>query len=160
MNDFTHVNDRGLPGMVDVSRKLATTRRAVARCVIELPAPTLARLRAEAWRGEKGAVIDTAIIAATLAVKRTHELIPFCHPLPLDSCVVSVTEHDDLGLVIECEVIAHARTGVEMEALTGVTVAALTVYDMCKSMGHGMRIGDVRVVSKSGGAHDFAEASA
>jgi len=160
MKEIAHVNALGLPGMVDVSRKLATTRRAVARCVIELPAPTLARLRADAWRVGKGPVIDTAIIAATQAVKRTHELIPFCHPLPLDSCVVSIAERDTSGLVIECEVVAHARTGVEMEALTGVTVAALTVFDMCKSMGHDMRIGDLRVVSKSGGTHDFAESSA
>ena len=159
MRELSHVDERGLPGMVDVSRKPATTRRAEARCVIELPAPTLARLRADAWRVCKGPVIDTAIIAATQAVKRTHELIPFCHPLPLDSCVVTIVEQGDAGLLIGCAVVAHARTGVEMEALTGVTVAALTVYDMCKSMGHGMRIGEVRVVSKSGGAHDFAEAS-
>ena len=160
MKDLSHVNASGLPGMVDVSRKLATTRKAEAQCVIELPAQTLARLRADSWRVGKGPVFDTAIIAATQAVKRTHELIPFCHPLPLDSCVVAITEHGEAGLLIGCSVVAHARTGVEMEALTGVTVAALTVYDMCKSMGHGMRIGDVRVVSKSGGAHDFAEASA
>ncbi len=157
MKQFAHLDSRGLPGMVDVSRKPPTTRRAEARCTIELPPATLAQLRLDGWRVGKGPVFDTAIIAATQAVKRTHELIPFCHPLPLESCVVSIDELSDSALAIGCVVVAHARTGVEMEALTGVTVAALTIYDMCKSMGHGMRIGDVRVVSKSGGTHDFAE---
>ncbi len=155
MNKFAHIDSRGSPGMVDVSRKAATTRRAEARCVIELPPATLAQLRLDGWRVGKGPVFDTAIIAATQAVKRTHELIPFCHPLPVESCVISIDELGDAGLSIGCVVVSHARTGVEMEALMGVTVAALTIYDMCKSMGHGMRIGDVRVVSKSGGTHDF-----
>ncbi len=143
--------------MVDVSGKRAGCRRARARCEMELPAATASHLRDSGWRAGKGPVVDTAIIAATQAVKRTHELIPFCHPLPLEGCVVKIEFIGEVLLAIECEVSAHARTGVEMEALTGVTVAALTVYDMCKALGHGMRIRDVRVMSKSGGSHDFDE---
>ena len=146
--------------MVDVSAKTPTLRRARARCEVELPPATAAHLRDCAWRVGKGPVVDTAIIAATQAVKRTHELIPFCHPLPLENCAVSIDFIADNLLVIECEVVAHARTGVEMEALTGATIAALTVYDMCKALGHGMRIRDVQVVAKSGGSHDFGEDNA
>ena len=146
--------------MVDVSAKSPSLRRARARCEMELPATTAIHLRDSGWRVGKGPVVDTAIIAATQAVKRTHELIPFCHPLPLESCKVTIDFVADELVAIECEVIAHARTGVEMEALTGATVAALTVYDMCKALGHGMRIRDVRVIAKAGGSHDFDENSA
>ncbi len=129
---------------------------------MELPSAMAAHLTAHDWRVGKGPVIDTAIIAATQAVKRTHELIPFCHPLPLESCAVAIDFIADEPnvLAIECEVVAHARTGVEMEALTGATIAALTVYDMCKALGHDMRIRDVRVVAKSGGRRDFGEDAA
>lgn len=143
--------------MVDVSAKIPSLRRALARCEMELPAATATHLRDSGWRVGKGPVVDTAIIAATQAVKRTHELIPFCHPLPLESCAVTIDVIADRLIRIECEVTAHARTGVEMEALTGATVAALTVYDMCKALGHDMHIRDVRVVAKSGGSHDFGE---
>lgn len=156
---FTHVSGDGRPRMVDVSGKTPGLRKARARCEMELPGSTAVHLRESGWRSGKGPVLDTAIIAATQAVKRTHELIPFCHPLPLESCVVTIEFVGECLLAIECEVAAHARTGVEMEALTGTTVAALTVYDMCKALGHGMRIRDVRVVAKSGGSHDFDESS-
>ncbi len=146
--------------MVDVSAKVPSLRRARARCEMELSVAVARALRDREWRVDKGPVVDTAIIAATQAVKRTHELIPFCHPLPLESCSVSIEFVDERVLAIECEVAAHARTGVEMEALTGATVAALTIYDMCKALGHDMRIRDVRVVSKSGGRRDFGGESA
>ena len=101
-------------------------------------------------------MVDTAIIAGTMAVKRTHELIPFCHPLPIDGC-----QHRDRlararrRCVIECAVRTTHRTGVEMEALTGATVAALTVYDMCKALSHDIVIGEARLLTKRGGRSDF-----
>lgn len=158
--ELSHVDPQGHPRMVDVSGKTPSLRRARARCEMELPTATSMHLRDRGWRVGKGPVVDTAIIAATQAVKRTHELIPFCHPLPLESCTVSIHFIGDDLLAIECEVIAHARTGVEMEALTGTTIAALTIYDMCKALGQGMRIRDIRVVAKSGGSHDFNEVTA
>ncbi len=155
---FSHVDDAGRPQMVDITRKDVTLRTATARCRIELPPETLARLRDADFRVGKGPVIDTAIIAATQAVKRTHELIPFCHALPIERCRVIIECTSDSALEIECEVSARARTGVEMEALTGAAVAALTVYDMCKSLGHAMTIGGLRVLAKRGGTRDFDEA--
>ena len=158
--ELAHVGEDGRPRMVDVSAKPVTHRRARARCEVVLPQDIATRLREAGFRMRKGPVIDTAIIAATQAVKRTHELIPFCHPLPIEHCELSLVLRDDGIMTIECEVAAHSRTGVEMEALTGATVAALTVYDMCKSLGHGIRIREVRVVSKQGGRHDFVEEDA
>ena len=116
--------------MVDVSAKAVTAREASAECLVRFPAKVARQLRADALRSAKGAVLDTAIIAGTMAVKRTHELIPFCHPLPIDACRIAGDWHDKNTLRIECTVRTTHRTGVEMEALTGATVAALTVYDM------------------------------
>jgi cyclic pyranopterin phosphate synthase len=99
-------------------------------------------------------VIDTAIIAGTMAVKRTHELIPFCHPLAIEGCDFSIGFESSTELTIRCEVAITHKTGVEMEALTGATVAALTVYDMCKSLSHEIVIAEVRLLEKSGGKRD------
>jgi cyclic pyranopterin monophosphate synthase len=107
-------------------------------------------LRKSGHRTKKGPVFDTAIIAGVMAAKRTHELIPFCHPLALEDCRIEI-ETVRAGLVIRCRVSVHHRTGVEMEALTGATVAALTVYDMCKALSHAIEITSVRLVEKSGG---------
>ena len=137
--------------MVDVSDKQVTARRASAECLVVFPAPVAARLREGDGRTAKGAVIDTAIIAGTLAVKRTHELIPFCHPLPIDGCAFDIAWSGVDTLRIQCEVRTVHRTGVEMEALTGVTLAALTVYDMCKALSHDIQIGPARLLAKSGG---------
>jgi cyclic pyranopterin phosphate synthase len=102
-------------------------------------------------------VIDTAIIAGTMAVKRTHELIPFCHPLPIDGCRIEVKWLDDRALEITCAVRATHRTGVEMEALTGASIAALAVYDMCKALSHAIVIGPTRLLGKCGGKRDFGK---
>ena len=107
-------------------------------------------------RTRKGPVFDTAIVAGVMAAKRTHELIPFCHPLPIDSCKLAIDWGDEGELVIECAVRATHRTGVEMEALTGAAVAALTIYDMCKALTHGIRITEVVLLEKTGGKRDFA----
>jgi cyclic pyranopterin phosphate synthase len=148
---LTHVDARGHPRMVDVGAKPATARRATAQAIVRFPADVARALRAAGMRAKKGPVIDTAIIAGTLAVKRTHELIPFCHPLAIDSCDFSVEFESPAALAIRCEVAITHKTGVEMEALTGATVAALTVYDMCKALSHEIIIAEVRLLEKSGG---------
>jgi cyclic pyranopterin phosphate synthase len=141
--------------MVDVGAKKATYRTAVAEAQIKLPREVAAALRETGHRTKKGPVFDTAIIAGVMAAKRTHELIPFCHPLPLDNCSVEIDSQKDNTILIRCSVSVHHRTGVEMEALTGATVAALTVYDMCKALSHDIEIASVRLVEKTGGKRDF-----
>ncbi len=143
--------------MVDVSAKPATLRIAKAETRVRFPAAVADALRVQGMRSAKGPVIDTAIIAGTMAVKRTHELIPFCHPLPIDGCRFSIEWSDARTLAIACEVRTAHRTGVEMEALTGASVAALTIYDMCKALSHAMVIGPTRLVGKRGGKRDVGE---
>ncbi len=140
--------------MVDVSDKVVTTRQARAECRVRFPAGIAAQLHDNGLRSAKGGIVDTAIIAGTMAVKRTHELIPFCHPLPIDGCRLAIEWHDGRTLRIECAVKTTHRTGVEMEALTGATVAALTVYDMCKALSHAMVIGPAKLLGKRGGKRD------
>jgi cyclic pyranopterin phosphate synthase len=151
MSKLTHIDADGRPAMVDVSGKAATEREARAECLVTFPAKVAAQLRKEDVRTRKGPVIDTAIIAGTMAVKRTHELIPFCHPLPIDGCRFEIDWIDKTTLRIECSVRTVHRTGVEMETLTGATIAALTVYDMCKALSHEMVIGPAKLLEKSGG---------
>jgi cyclic pyranopterin phosphate synthase len=153
---LTHVDADNRPSMVDVGDKAVTRRTAVARAVVEFPADA-APARDTELRTKKGPVFDTAIIAGVMAVKRTHELIPFCHPIPLEDCKIDVHWAADGEIVIECAVRATHKTGVEMEALTGASTAALTVYDMCKALTHGIRIRDIALVSKTGGKRDYLE---
>ena len=148
-NDFTHVRD-GLPSMVDVSAKPSNKRIAVAEVRVELGAEIIDRFENKDLHGPKGPVLQTAIIAGTMAVKKTSDLIPFCHPLPVEHCGFEIAP-DETGIVIRCEVATTGRTGVEMEAMTGASVAALTVYDMCKAMNKGIRIEGLHLVSKTGG---------
>jgi cyclic pyranopterin phosphate synthase len=155
---LSHIDSDGRPAMVDVSDKAVTARQAQAECLVVFPALVARQLQADGVRTAKGAVIDTAIIAGTMAVKRTHELIPFCHPLPIDGCRFEIGWLDDATLRIECTVRTVHRTGVEMEALTGATVAALTVYDMCKALSHEMVIGPARLLSKVGGKRQVGAA--
>jgi cyclic pyranopterin phosphate synthase len=151
MKEITHIDSDGHPTMVDVSAKAVTARSATAECLVVFPADVADTLRAGDLKTKKGAVIDTAIIAGTMAVKRTHELIPFCHPLPIDGCRIAIRWRDDTTLRIVCEVRTTHRTGVEMEALTGATVAALTVYDMCKALSHELVLGPAQLLAKRGG---------
>ena len=148
---FSHVDPAGRPRMVDVGAKTATAREAVAQAVVRFPAAVARALRAQGMRAKKGPVIDTAIIAGTMAVKRTHELIPFCHPLAIERCDFTVEFSSPTELSIHCIVAVTHKTGVEMEALTGASVAALTVYDMCKALSHEIVITEVRLLEKSGG---------
>jgi cyclic pyranopterin monophosphate synthase len=136
--------------MVDVGAKPITARAALAQVDIRLPRAVALALRSTGHRTKKGPVFDTAIIAGVMAAKRTHELLPFCHPLALDDCSIEIASVRG-GVRIRCRVAVHHRTGVEMEALTGATVAALTVYDMCKALSHDIEITSVRLLEKSGG---------
>jgi cyclic pyranopterin phosphate synthase len=154
---ITHLDAAGRPAMVDVSAKPLTAREASAECRVRFPTEVARELRASGLRSAKGGIVETAVIAGTMAVKRTHELIPFCHPLPIDGCRIAVDWRDDTSLSIVCAVRTTHRTGVEMEALTGATVAALTVYDMCKALSHRIVVGPARLLGKRGGKRDFGE---
>ncbi|MEP7248008.1 MAG: cyclic pyranopterin monophosphate synthase MoaC, partial [Gammaproteobacteria bacterium] len=131
---LTHLDAQNRPAMVDVGAKEVTQRVAVAEARVTLPPKVARALRESGHRTKKGPVFDTAIIAGVMAAKRTHELIPFCHPLGLDKCDVQIEAARGGTIIIQCRVSVHHRTGVEMEALTGATVAALTIYDMCKAL--------------------------
>jgi cyclic pyranopterin phosphate synthase len=152
---LTHVDAANRPTMVDVGDKAVTTRTATARAVVVFPPDVVVR-SGEALRTKKGPVFDTAVIAGVMAAKRTHELIPFCHPIPLEDCKISVGWGDGNDVVVECSVRATHKTGVEMEALTGAATAALTIYDMCKALTHGIEIREVVLLEKTGGKRDFA----
>ena len=151
---LTHVTAANRPSMVDVGDKAVTTRIARARAVVTFP-EDISEGEGDPLQTKKGPVIDTAIVAGVLAAKQTHHLIPFCHPIPLEDCSIEVDWNEAGELVIDCSVRATHKTGVEMEALTGAAAATLTVYDMCKSLSHGIRIRDVRLVAKTGGKSDF-----
>ncbi len=140
--------------MVDVSGKTAGPRTAVAETRVRFPAAVAEALRGSGLRSAKGPVFDTAIVAGVMGAKRTHELIPFCHPLGLENCRIAIELVGDCA-IIRCTTSVHHKTGVEMEALTGASIAALTVYDMCKALSHDIVIGETRLISKSGGKSDF-----
>lgn len=148
---LTHLDATGLPAMVDVSAKSVTAREAKAECRVRFPKEVAAQLRASGLRSAKGGIVETAIIAGTLAVKRTHELIPFCHPLPIDACRIGIAWDGDSALKIDCLVKTTHRTGVEMEALTAVSIAALAVVDMVKGLDKSVLIENVRLITKTGG---------
>jgi cyclic pyranopterin phosphate synthase len=152
---LSHVDPRGRPRMVDVSAKAVTLRTAVAECRLDFPAAIAAALHHSGWRSAKGPVLDTATVAGVMAAKRTHELIPFCHPLALERCEIRSEFVGARGLRIECEAGITGKTGVEMEALVGATIAALTVYDMVKALGQGTIIRSARLLSKHGGKREY-----
>ena len=154
MGKLSHIDEKNRPTMVDVSEKIATDREAHAQAVVRLPATVMAALDGDEIGTKKGPVFATAIIAGVMAAKRTHELIPFCHPLGLENCKISIEVEDDCA-VVNCRCKVHHKTGVEMEALTGASIAALTIYDMCKALSHNIVIGETRLVSKTGGKRDF-----
>jgi len=151
---LTHVDGTGRPGMVDVSDKAVTARQASAETFVVFPKAVAKRLVKSDMVTSKGAIIDTAIIAGTLAVKRTDELIPFCHALPIDGIKIMIDWHDSERLRISCTVKTVHRTGVEMEALMGASIAALAIYDMCKALSHDIEIGSTRLIEKRGGKKD------
>ncbi len=152
---LSHLDDRNRPTMVDVGAKDITRREALAEARVLLPRVVASALQRSGHRTEKGPVFDTAIIAGVMAAKRTHELIPFCHPLGLEHCSVQIEQRRGGEVLVRCRVAVHHRTGVEMEALTGATVAALTIYDMCKALSHDIEISGVRLLEKSGGKRAY-----
>ena len=150
--DFNHLDSDGRAKMVDVSPKSPTVRHAVAACDVIMAAQTLAAIKSGTFG--KGDVLNVARTAGIMAAKRTSELIPMCHQIPLSHVQVDITDlSDGSGLRIEASAQAEAKTGVEMEALTAASVAALTVYDMCKSAERGIKVTELRLISKSGGVH-------
>jgi cyclic pyranopterin phosphate synthase len=150
MSDLSHLDADGRARMVDVSAKPETERVATAEALVICRPETLALVRDN--RAPKGAVVSTAELAGIMGAKRTADLIPLCHPLPLTKAVVVITADDALpGFRIDAEARTTGRTGVEMEALTAATVAGLTLYDMLKAVDRGMRITEVRLIAKSGG---------
>lgn len=152
--DFSHVDERRQPSMVDVGGKAITHRVAVAEARVRFPASVAEALRESGFETSKGPVFQTAIIAGVMAAKRTHELIPFCHALGLEHCTVEIQMNDHDEAVVRCTASVHHRTGVEMEALTGASIAALTVYDMCKSLSHEIVVSELRLVEKRGGKRE------
>ena len=155
---LSHLDKDNQPTMVDVSSKEVTERRAHATARVFMPQAVRDAIQGNDIQTAKGPVFQTAIIAGTMAAKRTHDLIPFCHPLGLESCKISIAMNDEGAAVIDCRVRVHHKTGVEMVALTGVSIAALTIYDMCKALSHDMVIGEIRLVAKTGGKSDYQAA--
>ena len=154
MGKLSHIDEHNRPTMVDVGDKTATRRTAHARARVELPDAVIAELQDGEIATKKGPVFATAIIAGVMAAKKTHELIPFCHPLGLENCKITI-DVDDRQAIIDCHCKVHHKTGVEMEALTGASVAALTIYDMCKALSHDIVIGPTLLMGKTGGKQDF-----
>jgi cyclic pyranopterin monophosphate synthase len=149
MKKLSHLNARGEARMVDVSAKPAVRREAIARGEIRMAAATVQAIEKD--QIAKGNVLATARLAGIMAAKRTGELIPLCHPLPIEHVELNLEVTDERTIRIEAVVEVHGRTGVEMEALTAVSVAALAIYDMCKSADRGILIGPIGLVEKSGG---------
>ena len=148
MTQLSHVDDQGRVRMVDTGNKEITSRRAVASAKVLMSGATVSALREH--RTPKGDPLEAARLAGIMAAKKTAELIPLCHPLPLTHIDVQA-RIEVTGVAIEAEVSTNAQTGVEMEALTAVSVAALTIYDMCKALEKGMTITNIRLESKTGG---------
>jgi cyclic pyranopterin phosphate synthase len=153
--DFSHLDSEQRPTMVDISAKAPSERTAVAEGYVHLGADLLKAFAGADWRSRKGPILDTAVIAGTMAAKNTASLIPFCHNVHLKSVNIDIAPFDDTRLRIEARVKALDRTGVEMEALSAVGVAALTVYDMCKSVSKEIVIESTRLLAKTGGKTDM-----
>jgi cyclic pyranopterin monophosphate synthase len=152
---FTHIDKSGNPSMVDVGDKSQTTRTAIAGCTVQLPDSVMTHLEGDELSLKKGPVFQTAIIAGVMAAKKTGELIPLCHPLAIENCKINIKVSGPNTVDVRCKTRIYGKTGVEMEALTGASIAALTIYDMCKAMSHDIIISDLKLISKSGGKRDF-----
>ena len=144
--------------MVDVSGKQVTHRTATARSVVVLPAEVLQHLTNGDLVSKKGPVFQTAIIAGIMAAKKAGDLIPLCHPLGMDNCNITIQVNEQQEIVIDCTASITAKTGIEMEALVGASIAALTIYDMCKAMSHDIVIKETKLIAKTGGKRDFKRA--
>ncbi|MCB9284940.1 MAG: cyclic pyranopterin monophosphate synthase MoaC [Lewinellaceae bacterium] len=152
---FTHLDESGNPQMVDVGAKAVSRRTARAQCIVRLGKEVMTQLQGQDWHSPKGPVFQTAILAGIMGAKKTGELIPLCHPLGLDNCQVEIAVNEGNEVVVRCTASITAKTGVEMEALTGASIAALTIYDMCKALSHDIVISELKLMEKTGGKRDF-----
>ena len=155
---LSHLDKDGRATMVDVSEKAITKRTATARSIVSLPDEVLTQLVDGELQTKKGSVFQIAIIAGIMAAKKTGDLIPLCHPLGLDNCNITINLNENNEVIIDCMASITAKTGVEMEALVGASMAALTVYDMCKALSHNIIIKETKLIAKTGGKRDFKRA--
>jgi len=155
---LTHLDKEGQATMVDVSEKTISHRSATARSIVSLPVEVLQQLTDGDMQTKKGSVFQIAIIAGIMAAKKTGDLIPLCHPLGLDNCHITIQLNEEQEVVIDCTASITAKTGVEMEALVGASIAALIVYDMCKALSHDIVIKETKLMEKTGGKRDFKRA--
>lgn len=151
---FTHIDQSGNPTMVDVSEKKITKRTARAQATVNVGEEIIALIQGNELITKKGPVFQTAIIAGVMGAKNTSSMIPFCHPLGLEDCQLQIRVEGN-SIIIDSTARITAKTGVEMEALTAATVAALTVYDMCKAISHNIIIEEIKLMEKTGGKKDF-----
>ena len=151
---LSHIDTSGNPHMVDVSSKSSTYRTARAQATLKVGKEILKQINNQDLLTKKGSVFQTAILAGVMGAKRTSDLIPLCHPLSLEDCQVSIHVKDN-KIVINTQASITGKTGVEMEALTSASVAALTIYDMCKSLSHDIVIEEIKLMEKTGGKKDF-----
>ena len=152
---FTHLDKDGNPSMVNVGQKTVTHRKALAQAIIVMSDEIMDLLEKDEIITKKGPVFQTAIIAGVMAAKKTGELIPLCHPIGLENCQIAISVDDNRKVIIQCLAELHSKTGVEMEALTGASIAALTIYDMCKAFSHEIEITSIMLLKKTGGKSDF-----
>ena len=152
---FTHLDANGKASMVDVGQKQPSHRMARARSVVVLGDQIMDLLEAGEINMPKGPVFQTAILAGVMAAKKTGQLIPLCHPIGMDNCQIEIGVNDQREIIIECTASVFAKTGVEMEALTGASIAALTIYDMCKALSPTIIIKETMLLEKTGGKKDF-----
>jgi len=152
---FSHIDHKGDPSMVDVGSKAITKREATAQTTVILPREVIEIISNDEIHTKKGPVFQTAILAGIMGAKKTSDLIPLCHPLPINKCAIDISISEDNHVIVYCTVKTEGKTGVEMEALTGASIAALTIYDMCKAFSHDIVITSTHLISKSGGKRDF-----
>ncbi|NNE77042.1 MAG: cyclic pyranopterin monophosphate synthase MoaC [Pricia sp.] len=153
-NKLSHIDASGNASMVDVSDKKISEREAEASGRVEFPSDVFETLASQDFLGKKGSIIQTAVIAGIQAVKKTSDLIPLCHQINLSKVQIDILPKANT-LEIQCKVKCNERTGVEMEALTGVSVCALTIYDMCKALSHDIKITEIQLQQKTGGKNDY-----
>jgi cyclic pyranopterin monophosphate synthase len=155
MPDLSHIDNTGKAIMVDVTEKEVTKRTAIASTRIVLPSVIWEEFEKGDIQTKKGSVVQVAVIAGIMAAKKTSDLIPLCHTIGLTDCKIDISKQLENELLITCKVTTESRTGVEMEALVGSSVAALCIYDMCKAMSHDIVILETKLIQKTGGKHDF-----
>ena len=155
MSSFSHLNENNNPKMVNVSDKKITKRRAIAKATMFLGEEIITHFKNDELITKKGPVFQTAIIAGIQGVKKTSEIIPMCHPLLINGVDINIHVINSEHIEVLCDVIIEGKTGVEMEALTGVNIACLTIYDMCKSISQDIIIKEVKLLEKTGGKSDI-----